>query len=539
MSFRLRSAVRRAICGLFGEEAAARAAALYRRAAVAPQPEPEPLWPDSEHASPAAAFRAYVDERIDEDADSRAADEFFLTEADGSFASADGSVAWAAAAYRGAPYTGLALRAGASVSTPLLTIGNDTTLVCEIAMGAIDVALQVPGVTRDIGRVEVPSLVTVDLSALNGLTGWISMRARTDAVILKWIVARSDRVGLLHGRSNYARRLATESQFFTGVYDHEIYRSRGQSEDAAPFDAPRGGFRPDAERLPDGDAVGALPAADVRSDDNAYVYGVRLLEALVGRSEPDFASRLAALHANGPVRLLSLCSGVAGIERQIIERAGVPAEITLYDINPTLMGRAAATLSPFARVFGVIGDVNEIDPQRFDHPYDVVMCVSGLHHVVELERVLSAAADLLVPGGEFWVVGEQIGRSGNRLWPEVRDAANSAFRALPAELRRNSIDGVTDAALREMDYSSTTFEGIRSEEIEALLSRYFEPVEVYRRNCFLWRTLEPSYFANYDLNVPAHRAAIHGLVAAEYATWRTGGRPTETWAAYRARQSAR
>jgi SAM-dependent methyltransferase len=342
---------------------------------------------------------------------------------------------------------------------------------------------------------------------------------------------------LLHGRSNYARRLATETKFFTDVYDHEIYRSRGASEEMLPVESPRGGFRPSSEGLPDGDAVGAMSAAELQPGDNAYAYGLRLLETLIGRVEPDFAGRLAALRGPGPVRLLSLCSGVAGIERQLIERAAVPAEITLYDINPTLMGRAAATLSPFARVDGVVGDVNEIDPRRFDRPYDVVMCVSGLHHVVELERVLAAASDLLVPGGEFWVVGEQIGRSGNRLWPEVREAANRAFRALPSELRRNAIDGAVDDALREMDYSSTTFEGIRSEEIESLLSRYFEPVEVHRRNCFLWRALEPSYFANYDLTAPSHRKAIHDLVAAEYALWRRGGRPTETWGVYRSRSA--
>jgi len=223
------------------------------------------------------------------------------------------------------------------------------------------------------------------------------------------------------------------------------------------------------------------------------------------------------------------------VERGILEAARVPIEITLFDINPELMGRAAATLAPFARVFGVVGDVNEIGREMFDCTYDVVMCVSGLHHVVELETVLATASRLLVPRGEFWIVGEQIGRNGNRMWPEVRAAANAAFAVLPKALRKNANDGSTDDVIRENDFSATSFEGIRSEEIERLLAAVFEPVETYRRNCFLWRLVEPTYYANYDLTDEAHLLALHGLIAAEYAIWRQGGRPVEAWNVYRRR----
>ncbi len=52
------------------------------------------------------------------------------------------------------------------------------------------------------------------------------------------------------------------------------------------------------------------------------------------------------------------------------------------------------------------------------------MFVSGLHHVVEIEQVLQTVIELLDPNGEFWIIGEAIGRNGNQLWPEALDAAN-------------------------------------------------------------------------------------------------------------------
>jgi len=105
-----------------------------------------------------------------------------------------------------------------------------------------------------------------------------------------------------------------------------------------------------------------------------------------------------------------------------------------------------------------------------------------------------------VPNGEFWIVGEAVGRNGNQLWPEALDAANRIFSPLPERFRRNAFTRKVDSAIPETDFSANSFEGIRSEEIESLLLRYLEPVEMWRRNCFLWRLVNPAYFHNYHLN---------------------------------------
>lgn len=122
-----------------------------------------------------------------------------------------------------------------------------------------------------------------------------------------------------------------------------------------------------------------------------------------------------------------------------------------------------------------------------------------MHHVANLEGVLSQINARLAEQGEFWSIGEQIGRNGNRLWPETRRHADLAMAMLPERLRKNAHTGRIDATLDARDFSADCFEGIRSEELEAMLEAYFTPEHVYKRNAFLWRLVDTTYVDNYSL----------------------------------------
>ena len=152
-----------------------------------------------------------------------------------------------------------------------------------------------------------------------------------------------------------------------------------------------------------------------------------------------------------------------------------------------------------------------------------------------LERVLDFISAALADGGEFWSIGEAIGRNGNRLWGRAQDAANACFTSLPARLRRNHHTGVVDERLPDDDYGSGTFEGIRSQDILPLLTDRLDPVDVYRRNCFLWRLVNQAYNGNYDMSDPEDVARLQGFVLAELAHFRDGGRPTELHGVFRKR----
>ena len=181
----------------------------------------------------------------------------------------------------------------------------------------------------------------------------------------------------------------------------------------------------------------------------------------------------------------------------------------------------------------IVADLNEVED--FGERFDVVMCVSGLHHIIELERVADFIQQVLVDDGEFWSIGEAIGRSGNRLWQEEYAVANAFFRSLPERLRRNRLSREPDSDLPIADYSEATFEGIRSDEIEPLLSHRLEPVQLYRRNCFLWRLVDLAYADNYDLSSNEDVAWLQAAVRSELVHYRAGGRPTELHGVFRKR----
>lgn len=484
---------------------------------------------------------------------------------------------WMPVTQNGAQYLSLNIVSGEAFVSPILHVAHDLFLRFHIAQSLS--TLSDDGLVAEIffrsekgaeERVlfEIPMkpgannevMATLDLRQLEGCTGKLGIRCKPGPLgdprgdwlaILRFIVGHEHRLGLLNGRANRAWRIKNEIAHFDTHYDHAIYARRVADEQTS---GNVGMISPELESadysdleapgIAEPDLVAAdlykHPAAQLRPDDDVFHFSVRLLSYLIGDDKTiDFAERMKLIApARRPLRFLTLCSGAAGVERGLFEKARIPAEITLYDINETLMDRAGAALSPFGRVRKVLGDVNEISTSQFPGKFDVVACVSGLHHVVELERVMEAISELLTEDGEFWMIGEQIGRDGNRLWPEAAQVANRLFAALPESLRRNSYTGMIDPVIPDVDFSASCFEGIRSSEIELIMQNYFEPVQLMRHNCFMWRLFEITYFANYDISDEAHRRIVVDFVVAEYNLWKNGGRPTTSNGVFRRRRIA-
>jgi len=460
--------------------------------------------------------------------------EFFLTQDESNFTTVCHTPRWVSISLGSQPSLGLALPAGEILVSPELCFGIDTVLLGDLTPGRARVLFRATEDEELLG-LHVGGAVELDLNALEGRTGSICICADDEIVVTKFVIGRRDRAGLLSARAHRELRVTNERRHFETVYDHAMYDARGAHSGTAAFETPPRGIAIQTPLACVGDDLARLPCAALRPGEDAFHYAHRVLGEIIGDSGPDFAERLRSLYKERPVRLLSLCSGTAGIERGLLKAAGIPVEITLLDINERLLGQAAAAVAPFARVFGVVGDVNALSTEQFAERFDAVLCVSGLHHVVELEHVLRTVSALLEDNGELWLIGEQIGRDGNRLWPEAREVADRLFAELPAPFRRNAHTGKADRTLPDNDFSAATFEGIRSSEIEPLLLQHFEPVQIYRRNCFLWRMMDSTYSTNYEPSNDAHRRIVLRLVAAEYNLWRDGGRPTEMHAVYQRR----
>lgn len=264
----------------------------------------------------------------------------------------------------------------------------------------------------------------------------------------------------------------------------------------------------------------------------AYGYAQRLLGAsLLPMSPPDFLGRLKARAKNRKLRVLSLCSGAARIEAGFAAEVGSNVEWSLFDINPDLLSIAALKFPKDVHLELIEGNVNDIFPS--EEKWDVILCVSALHHVVELEKVIQFCHASLKEDGEFWSVGEYVGRNGNRLWPGAYSAANEVFSLLPERYRFNKHTKVIDKVLPDNDYSVGCYEGIRSENIEPIINRWFRCEVMYRRNCFLWRLTNLAYSDNFDLHREEDIRLLQNMVMSELAYFYGCREGTELFAIYR------
>lgn len=440
-----------------------------------------------------------------------------------------------------------ALPAGSAVVTPPIAVGNQQSLQLRAAAdgtscGQLRIDVTEAGVwrTRALWTPHgQPQRFELELGTSEDAVRQVRVVAVDGAVALfEFQVCARHRRGRLHALTSYAHRMQNEVKHFGGA----LYAKAMLGDlEAAParsdgiLRAATGGsaatdFAAELARRAEA-MLATMPPAP---DEKAFAYAMRGLGALLPITPPDFFARAQRRSEAGPLSILSLCSGAARVEEQILAHCRGPVRLTLLDASAELGQRAADRLSRAGdgrTVDCLVGDVNRGLPGN--DRYDVIVCVSALHHVADLETVLAQANERLVDDGEFWSIGEQIGRNGNRLWPETLVAANRAFAALPQHLRRNAHSGQTDEQLSDHDFSVASFEGIRSEELETMLEAHFVPEHVYKRNAFLWRLVDATYADNFDLRRDDDVRELRRLVVAEAVHWATGGRATELHGVYR------
>jgi len=426
-------------------------------------------------------------------------------------------------------------------------------LRCTLASGSGDAELAL--VALDEAGNERASIATLTVSggsAASGKTSLavpsaeplrLSVRAAADngatIGLQQLLVAPSHRLGRANALAGYRHRLHNELQHFdASSYQHAMYgddaKPDGDGAAAARVLDPQAGAAAPASRERQRERVReVLQTVEPEAGEVAFNYSMRALQRLLPIEPPNFLDRADHLPGDGPLRMLSICAGAARIEEMIVTRARRPIELTLLDASEDLANRAAARLSSIrdgSTATCLIGDVNAGLPG--DQPYDVIMCVSALHHVADLETVFAHIGERLSEHGEFWSVGEQVGRNGNRLWPDDLAAANEAFAQLPPRFRHNRHTAEVDARISDRDYSTGCFEGIRSQELETMLEAHLVPIQVYKRNVFLWRIVDATYGDNFDLGDEEGLACLRDVIAAEALRWAAGGVSTELHGIY-------
>ncbi|WP_434579617.1 class I SAM-dependent methyltransferase [Pseudomonas sp. Z5-35] len=345
-------------------------------------------------------------------------------------------------------------------------------------------------------------------------------------------VAREGEMRALLAKTHLQMRIKNEMAHFSSVYRNEFYSKVQERQSETAMGIARSVRQLNGMIQPQGrDAQADIVMLEPFEAEAAYSYATRLLRANVPQTPPDFQARLRQkVSDHGSIKVLSICSGAARIEAGLSAAVPEGVEWSLLDINEDLLQIAAKQFSSAISLDLIVADANNLVPTG--EQWDVIMCVSALHHLVELEKVMLFISRSLKNHGEFWSLGEAVGRNGNRLWPEAITAADAAFSALPARYRWNVDTQVVDPVIPDRDHSIGCFEGIRSEDITALLERWLRPVDVYRTNCFLWRMVNLAYSGNFNLEKAQDRALVIDLVRAELEHFRQGGLGTELFGVY-------
>jgi len=338
--------------------------------------------------------------------------------------------------------------------------------------------------------------------------------------LYEFVIGDGKSLDLNRAQSFRELRVRNEKANFDAYYQHSVFQPAADVSASAAGDALEG-------------QNGAAPT----SPGTALSYSRKLLSEKLAYEPRPFRRRLQekleTLHSrvgsghDPRFHVLSLCSGAARIEAAMVR--DLPTErlkMTLVEMNPNLLNTAKRRVSEWCDVEGILADVNSLDLQG--QKFDVVLCVSGLHHIVELEHVFGEIARGLKDAGEFWSIGENIGRNGGRMWPEAYDVASAFFMRLDAKYRVNHMTGMTtDEYLPDMDYSIDCFEGIRCEAIEPALLERLSPIKVSKRDCIIGKLFSLSYSDNYDMRSQFDRALVEEAVGLDLELLRTGGRPTE------------
>lgn len=280
-----------------------------------------------------------------------------------------------------------------------------------------------------------------------------------------------------------------------------------------------------------GDAVERFAAAIP-----AFDYAMQLCNPYVVERMPNI-DVLGYMHRRAAdlgrtVRVVSLGCGTGDWEFAGARQTGGEVAFDLVDINEHLMS-AATRLSQAEGlpISTIVADVNRIDlPAR---AYDFVLCRSSLHHFLELERLFEQIRRTLVPGGEFVVIGEWVGRNGLQLYPETERVAQKIFDTLPERLRLSSYTGRIDHVVPNEDHSVNSFEAVRSEDIMPLLLKSFTPREYVTFDAYISLLLDFRYGRNYNLDSPEDKEWVERIAAGDLDHIRAGTlKPTAMFGIY-------
>jgi SAM-dependent methyltransferase len=231
--------------------------------------------------------------------------------------------------------------------------------------------------------------------------------------------------------------------------------------------------------------------------------GQKLVAEIVGEriaGDPSFNWVRWVREAHIPVPLekgISVGCGTGPLERHLID-GGICLEVVGVDVAPGAVEIARREAAGRPLSYFVVDLETEPLPGG---PYDVVFFNSVLHHVNRLDFCIDQAYSSLAEGG-LLVACEFVGPSRFQWLPEQLRLASDMYGFLPPAYRLNHQVPGTVGALRRADIcemiEGDPSEAVRSSEMMAVLTRYFERLDAREMGGTLLNPLLGGIAGNFD-----------------------------------------
>jgi ubiquinone/menaquinone biosynthesis C-methylase UbiE len=204
-------------------------------------------------------------------------------------------------------------------------------------------------------------------------------------------------------------------------------------------------------------------------------------------------------------RILSLGCGHGGLELQIAQLLNKPYEIVAVDINQNIFAKAEEETR--AKGFNIRFqslDLNFVEIR--ENSFDLILAHASLHHLLNLEHVLNQIYKGLKRKGRL-IVQDIIGKTQVLFWKENLDFAIDVVRKMPYRYKTGTFNQraklliklylrqvflslykpcIFNRLARLFPYSiQKGMEGIRQEEIEQQINKYFTPVKMFKFGSFI------------------------------------------------------
>jgi len=274
---------------------------------------------------------------------------------------------------------------------------------------------------------------------------------------------------------------------------------------------------------------------------DAWTYNHRWLEKNIFKTSfPEEVAHQANRHENP--RILSLGCGYGGMELQVAQRLKEPYEMIAVDLNPSIYGEAQRR----AEAEGLNVKFHAIDLNFADFrpaSFDLIYAYASVHHVLNLEHIFTAIYNGLKDHGRL-VILDLIGKTQVLFWKENVEFTAELIRRMPRRYRprkqpswRNWLKGFDPYSILARYVEPCVqvgMEGIRQEEIESLIGRWFHPVKLFRYNAFMRLICTNAYLGNrLDPKRDDDRQYLEELMKLDYQQVQSGKlRPTEMFGVF-------